>query len=80
MSTFNVHGISVSSGIAIGKASLVTNALMEVEHYKIKKDAINDEINRLSQAIITVKNDLVNIKKELQKKLLLSNNQYFLSK
>jgi phosphotransferase system enzyme I (PtsI) len=68
MSTFNVHGISVSSGIAIGKASLVTNALMEVEHYKIKKDAINDEINRLSQAIITVKNDLVNIKKELQKK------------
>ena len=68
MSTFNVHGISVSSGIAIGKANLVTNALMEVQRYKIKKDTINDEIERLSQAINTVKSDLANIKKELQKK------------
>ncbi len=68
MSTFNVHGISVSSGIAIGKANLVTNALMEVHYYKIKKDTIKDEIKRLSQAINTVKSDLVNIKKELQKK------------
>ena len=68
MSTFNVHGISVSSGIAIGKANLVTNALMEVQRYKINKDSIKDEIERLSQAINTVKSDLVNIKKELQKK------------
>jgi phosphotransferase system enzyme I (PtsI) len=68
MSTFNVHGISVSSGIAIGKANLVTNALMEVQRYKIKKDTIKDEIDRLSQAINTVKSDLVNIKKELQRK------------
>ena len=68
MSTFNVHGISVSSGIAIGKANLVTNALMEVQRYKIKKGTIKDEIKRLSQAINTVKSDLVNIKKELQKK------------
>ena len=68
MSTFNVHGISVSSGIAIGKANLVTNALMEVQRYKVKKDTIKDEIERLSQAINTVKSDLVNIKKELQKK------------
>ena len=68
MSTFNVHGISVSSGIAIGKANLVTNALMEVQRYKIKKDTIKDEIERLFQAINTVKSDLVNIKKELQKK------------
>ena len=68
MSTFNVHGISVSSGIAIGKANLVTNALMEVQRYKIKKGTIKDEIERLSQAINTVKSDLVNIKKELQKK------------
>ena len=68
MSTFNVHGISVSSGIAIGKANLVTHALMEVQRYKIKKDTIKDEIERLSQAINTVKSDLVNIKKELQKK------------
>ena len=68
MSTFNVHGISVSSGIAIGKANLVTNALMEVQRYKIKKDTIKDEIERLSQAINTVKSDLANIKRELQKK------------
>lgn len=68
MSTFNIHGVSVASGIAIGKASLLTNVLMEVQHYRIKKDEINDETNRLSQAINTVKNDLVNIKKELRKK------------
>jgi phosphoenolpyruvate-protein kinase (PTS system EI component) len=33
-----MHGIAVASGIAIGKAKLVTNALMEVQYYKIKKN------------------------------------------
>ena len=72
MSTFNIHGIAVASGIAIGKAHLVTNVLMEVQHYKISKDSVDEEISRLSQAIHTVKDDLINIKKELQKKA--SNN------
>ena len=68
MSTFNIHGIAVASGIAIGKAHLVTNVIMEVQHYRISKDFVDEEISRLSQAIHTVKDDLKNIKKELQKK------------
>ena len=68
MSVFNMHGIAVASGIAIGKAKLVTNALMGVQFYKIKKILLDEEIARLNQAIKIVKSDLLNIKKELRKK------------
>jgi phosphoenolpyruvate-protein phosphotransferase (PTS system enzyme I) len=68
MQTFSVHGIAASSGIAIGKVQLVSNALQEVEHYKIKKSGLDSEINRLSKAILIVKNDLSNIKKDIKKK------------
>jgi phosphotransferase system enzyme I (PtsI) len=52
MQTFSVHGIAASSGIAIGKVQLVSNALQEVEHYKIKKSGLDSEINRLSKKIL----------------------------
>lgn len=68
MSSFIIHGLAVASGIAIGKANLLTNALMEVHYYKIPNSLINDEIQRIHQAIDTVKKDLINIKKDLQKK------------
>lgn len=68
MQTFSVHGIAASSGIAIGKVQLISNALQEVEHYKIKKSGLDSEINRLSKAILIVKNDLSNIKKDIKKK------------
>ena len=55
MQTFSVHGIAASSGIAIGKVQLVSNALQEVEHYKIKKSGLDSEINRLSKAILIEK-------------------------
>jgi phosphotransferase system enzyme I (PtsI) len=67
MSTFNIHGVSVSNGIAIGKALLISNALLEVVHYQINNDEVPNEIKRLSRAINDVKKDLFKIKKQLQK-------------
>ncbi|MEY3743030.1 MAG: hypothetical protein RLZZ541_85, partial [Pseudomonadota bacterium] len=32
MTSFSIHGVGVSSGIAIGQAHLVSNALLEVVH------------------------------------------------
>ena len=61
MHTFNVHGLAASSGIAIGKVQVVSNAFLEVQHYKIKKADLDNEKNRLSQAIALVKKDLKNI-------------------
>ena len=68
MHTFNVHGLAASSGIAIGKVQVVSNALLEVQHYKIKKADLDNEKNRLSQAIALVKKDLKNIKKDINQK------------
>ena len=67
MSSFNIHGVSVSNGIAIGKALLISDALLEVFHYQIGRDKVPNEIKRLSRAISDVKKDLLKIKKQLQK-------------
>lgn len=58
MTSFSIHGVGVSSGIAIGQAHLVSNALLEVVHYQLPKHLIADEIQRFSDAIATVKADL----------------------
>jgi phosphoenolpyruvate-protein phosphotransferase (PTS system enzyme I) len=42
-SSFSIHGIGVSSGIAIGHAHLVSNALLEVVHYQLPKPMIDDD-------------------------------------
>jgi phosphotransferase system enzyme I (PtsI) len=55
MSTFNIHGVAVSNGIAIGKAHLISNALLEVVHYQIEINEVPNEIKRLSGAMNEVK-------------------------
>ena len=65
MSSFSIHGVGVSSGIAIGKAHLVSNALLEVVHYQLPKHLIDDEIKRFSDAVATVKHDLETIRGQL---------------
>ena len=70
MVNFNLNGIPVSSGISIGKAKLLTHALMEVKHYTLDKKEIKNEIKRFNKAITAVKNDLNKIKNNL-----LKNNQ-----
>ena len=67
MSSFNIHGVSVSNGIAIGKANLISNALFEVVRYEITNKEIPNEIKRLTRAIDSVRKDLLRIKKQLQK-------------
>ncbi|MEO6117700.1 MAG: phosphoenolpyruvate-utilizing N-terminal domain-containing protein, partial [Methylotenera sp.] len=58
MTSFSIHGVGVSSGIAIGHAHLVSNALLEVVHYQLPKHLIDDEIQRFTDAIATVTSDL----------------------
>ena len=72
MSSFNIHGVSVSNGIAIGKAHLISNALLEVIHYQLDKNEVPSEIKRLSRAMNEVKKDLLKIKKQLKKIHLMS--------
>lgn len=67
MTSFNLHGIQVSNGIAIGKAYLISNALLEVVRYQISKKEISAEITRFTKGINEVKWDLSEIKKRLQK-------------
>ncbi len=67
MTSFSIHGVGVSSGIAIGHAHLVSNALLEVVHYQLPKHLIDDEIKRFTQAIATVTQDLQMINNSLRK-------------
>lgn len=63
--SFSMHGVGVSSGIAIGHAHLVSNALVEVLHYQLPPHAIAEEIARFEQAVNTVKTELVAIREQL---------------
>jgi len=63
--SFTMHGVGVSSGIAIGHAHLVSHALLEVAHYQIPKSAVAQEIARFEQAVETVRQDLENVRSQL---------------
>lgn len=67
MSSFSIHGVGVSSGIAIGRAHLVSNALLEVVHYQLISDQVAEEIQRFADAIQTVKHDLEVVRSQLPK-------------
>ena len=49
--SFSMHGVGVSSGIAIGNAHLVSNALLEVVHYHIPKKSLVAELLRFENAV-----------------------------
>jgi phosphotransferase system enzyme I (PtsI) len=66
MSSFSIHGVGVSSGIAIGQAHLVSNALLEVVHYQLPMRLIEEEVTRFSDAIASVKLDLEQINHSLR--------------
>ena len=67
MTSFSMHGVGVSSGIAIGHAHLISHALLEVVHFKVPATAIPVEIARFESAIAVVKKDLEQIKLQLPK-------------
>ena len=51
MAPFSIHGIGVSNGIAIGRAHLISNALLEVVQYDI-------EIKNIHRLIKNNKNEI----------------------
>ena len=65
MTSFIIHGTGVSNGIAIGKAHLISNALLEVVQYDIEIKDIPHEIKRFEDAIAAVKIELNKIKSQL---------------
>jgi phosphotransferase system enzyme I (PtsI) len=67
MASFTLHGIPVSRGIAIGRAHLLAPAALDVEHYLIREEQVEAEVQRLQQAIATVHMELQTIWNELPK-------------
>jgi len=55
---FVLHGSSVSAGITIGHAHLVSTARLEVAHYEIPDESVEAEIARFDGAIAHVKHEL----------------------
>lgn len=50
MASFTLHGVSVSQGIAIGRAHLLTPAALDVKHYLIDEQQVEAEVARLQDA------------------------------
>ena len=48
--SFCVHGLTVSRGIAIGRAVIVASSRLDVAHYFVKPNQVESEIERLRQA------------------------------
>jgi phosphotransferase system enzyme I (PtsI) len=65
MASFTLHGIPVSRGIAIGRAHLLAPAALEVKHYLIGEEQVEDEVQRLQDAMATVHRDLQTLWKDL---------------
>ncbi|MEY5134883.1 MAG: Phosphoenolpyruvate-protein phosphotransferase [Pseudomonadota bacterium] len=65
MPPFSIHGIGVSNGIAIGRAHLISNALLEVVQYDIEIKNIPLEVKRFEDAISAVRVELNKIKSQL---------------
>jgi len=56
--SFVLHGVGVSSGIAIGRAHLASHAALEVAHHIVPADQVNNEISRLDTAFAAVREEL----------------------
>ncbi len=59
--SFTLYGAGVSGGIAIGYAHLVSTARLEVAHYALAAEAIEDEIRRFDDAIAEVRSELIGL-------------------
>lgn len=56
--SFVLHGVGVSSGIAIGRAHLASHAALEVAHHVVPPDQVSNEISRLDTAFTAVREEL----------------------
>jgi phosphotransferase system enzyme I (PtsI) len=64
--SFTLHGISVSGGIAIGHAHLISHARLKVAHYVIKDKDIPAEVLRFDAAIKEVRDELEALHRSLE--------------
>lgn len=60
--SFTLHGLPVSSGIAIGHAHLVSHTSLEVAHYVLPKKFIDEEIARFDAALQITRNELSSLR------------------
>jgi len=55
--SFTLHGIAVTSGIAIGHAHLISHTSMEVAHYVLPRKFLAEEIARFDAALLATRNE-----------------------
>lgn len=55
--SFTLHGIAVSNGIAIGHAHLISHTSLEVAHYVLPKQFLDEEIARFDAALSATRNE-----------------------
>ena len=60
--SFTIHGLPVSSGIAIGHAHLVSHTSLEVAHYVLPKNLVEDEVARLDAALEVTRKELSDLR------------------
>ena len=63
--SFALHGIGVSSGVAIGHAHLVSHAWLEVAHYAVPQEKLAEEIDRFDGAIARVRHELQTLRAQV---------------
>jgi len=59
---FVLHGHTVSGGITVGYAHLVSTARLEVAHYEVAEDQVEAEVKRFDAAMQTAQDELYELK------------------
>jgi len=60
--SFTLHGIPVSSGIAIGYAHLLSHTVLEVVHYVMPKYLVHEEVARFDAAMESTRQELTGLR------------------
>jgi len=60
--SFTLHGIAVSSGIAIGHAHLISHTSLEVAHYVLPKQFVEEEIARFDSALLATRKEFSSLR------------------
>ena len=57
--SFTLHGIPVSSGIAIGYAHLLSHTALEVVHYVLPRHLVHEEVARFDAAMESTRQEQI---------------------
>ncbi|MEO8332602.1 MAG: phosphoenolpyruvate--protein phosphotransferase [Gallionella sp.] len=60
--SFTLHGIAVTSGIAIGHAHLISHTSLEVAHYVLPKQFLDEEIARFDAALLATRKEFASLR------------------